>query len=66
MGLIDHHRIGRSQDIPETILLQGQIGEQQVMIDDHHLRLLRLAPRLHQVTAANSGQRWPDSCHASR
>ncbi len=59
MRFIDHHGIRGAEHIPEAILLQRQIGQQQVMIDDHHLCLLRFAPRLHQVAASEFGTPLP-------
>ena len=51
VGFIDNHRIGGAEHVTEAVLLQRQVRQQQVMVDDHHLRLERLAARLHQMAA---------------
>src|SRR3546814_10523925 len=46
MCLIDHEHRRAGQDFAETLLLECKIGQQQVMIDHHQIRRLRLLPRL--------------------
>ena len=50
--LIEDHRIGRTKEIPEPVFFERKIREQQVVIHDHQIRALRLAPRRHHMTAA--------------
>ena len=45
MGLVHHIGVGGGQDVAEPILLQPQIRAQQMVIDHHQIRRLRLPPR---------------------
>ena len=51
MRLIEDHRIGGAEKVAETVLLQREIGKQQVMVDDDEVRRLRVAPCRHHMTA---------------
>ena len=44
---IDHEHLRAGKDFAETLLFQRQIGEQQMMIDDHHISGLRALACLH-------------------
>ncbi len=67
----DITRSGRQQ-FAEAFLFQCEIGEQQVMVDDDEVGLLRGAARLHHETVGESravlaqtvvgggGDAWPD------
>ncbi len=45
--LVDHERLGARQDLAEAFLLERQIGQQQMVIDHHHVGGLRPLPCLH-------------------
>ena len=49
--LIEDDGIGGSEDVTEPILLQRQVGQQQVVIDDDNVRVESLAPRNSNMTA---------------
>src|SRR5262249_42047711 len=49
--LIENYRIGRPKDVAEAILLQRQIGEQQMVVDDDDIGFERLTPRHGNMTA---------------
>src|SRR3984885_12091091 len=51
VGFVEDHRIGRAQQVAEAVLLQGQVGEQQVVVDDDQISLERLAARERYVAA---------------
>jgi hypothetical protein len=52
MGLVDHVGIGSRQELAEAVVTDRKIGAQQVMVDDHHIRLLGAPTGLDQVAAA--------------
>ncbi len=52
MGLVGDETVSPGQDLAEAFVPEREIGTQQVMIDDHHIRFLGTAPRLHQVASA--------------
>ena len=45
--LVQHHGVGLRQQLAEALLAQRHVGQEQVMVDDHHIRLLGAAARLH-------------------
>ena len=49
MGLVKDHRVARGQQLGGTFVLQHDIGEKQMVIDHHHISLLRIAARRHHV-----------------
>ena len=51
VGLVKNHGIGGPQNVPEAVLLEGEIREQQVMIDNDDVSIERLAPGKRHVTA---------------
>jgi len=51
VSLIEDYGVGAAEQVAEAVLLQCQVGEQQVMIDDDDVGLEGLAPRRHHVTA---------------
>jgi len=42
---VDNERLRARQDLAKAFLLQRQVGQQQVVIDDDHVRRLRALPR---------------------
>ena len=48
--LIENHRIGRRQQFRHPRILQHYIGEKQMVVDYHHVSLLRRLARLHHET----------------
>ena len=66
MRLVDDDRIRAGQQIAEALLLQHEIRHQQMMIDDDDVRGLRLAPRLHDVTAIERRAIRPEAVVARR
>ena len=66
MRLVDDDRIGARQQIAEALLLQHQIRHQQMMIDDDDVGGLRLAARLHDVTAIERRALRPETVVARR
>ena len=48
--LIEDDGIGGSENVTESILLQRQVGQQEVVIDDDNVRVERLAPRNSNMT----------------
>src|SRR3546814_3761602 len=46
MRFIDDDRIAAGQNLAETLVLEHEVREQQVVIDDHQIGRLRIAPRL--------------------
>ena len=71
--LVENDRLGPGQELHEALLLHGQVGEQQVMIDDHEIGFLGAPPRADDVTIGIGGaflpeavvsrgrHEWPDS-----
>lgn len=53
VGLIHDHGIGPGQELGESLLAQGQVRQQEMMIDDHQLRGLGLATRTHEMAGLN-------------
>jgi hypothetical protein len=49
--LVEDHRLRTGQQLAETLVLHRQVREQQVVIDHHDVRGLRLAPRGGHVAA---------------
>ncbi len=47
MGLVEDDRVRGRQQIGDPFVAQHEVGEEQVMIDDDEVGLLRRAPRLH-------------------
>ena len=67
MRFVDDDRIRARQQVAEALLLQHEVGHQQMMIDDDDVGRLRLAPRLHDVAAIERRAfRARGSCRASR
>ncbi len=50
MCFIENHGIGNRQQFADTTFLQCQIGKKQMVINHHHIGLLRFAARLHHKT----------------
>src|SRR3546814_13538274 len=46
MRFIDDDRIAAGQNLAETLVLEHEVREQQMVIDDHQIGRLRIAPRL--------------------
>ena len=46
---VNHKCLNIRQDFRKSLAFQGKIGQQQVMVDNHHIRFLRLLPRLLQI-----------------
>ncbi|EHM54320.1 hypothetical protein HMPREF9080_01340 [Cardiobacterium valvarum F0432] len=46
---VNHKCLNIRQDFRKSLAFQGKIGQQQVMVDDHHIRFLRLLSRLLQI-----------------
>ncbi len=55
MGFVDDDGIGARQQLAETGLADGEIGEQQMMIDHHQLGILGSAARLEHVAVVEAG-----------
>jgi hypothetical protein len=53
VGLIEDHGVRRAEQVTETVFLEREVGQQQVMVDDDDVGLDRLAARLEHVTAAD-------------
>ena len=49
--LIDQHNVGIRQEFAKAIVAEREIGDQQMVIDDHYLGIQRLAARLGGKTA---------------
>jgi len=41
MRLIEDQRVGRAEQVTEAVFLQREVREQQMVVDDHNIRLLR-------------------------
>ena len=50
MRFIENDCLRAGQELDEAFLLHGEIGEQQVMVDDDEIRLLGGAACIHDVT----------------
>lgn len=50
MRLVDHEGLRARQDLAEALLLERQVGQQQVMVDHHHVGRLCTLARLHHET----------------
>lgn len=73
MRLVEHETVGTRQDLAESLVLECQIGAEEMMIDDHQVRGLGLAACRQQMTSlplgailsetvvAGRGHDWPDS-----
>ncbi len=55
MRLVENERVRAGQDLAEALLLDRQVGEQQVVVDHHQIGLLRRAPRLDDEAFAERG-----------
>ncbi len=47
MRLVENHRVARREKLGDSLVAQHHVGEEQVMIDDDHIRGQRLFARLH-------------------
>jgi hypothetical protein len=55
MRLIQDHGLRARQQIAEALVLEREIGKQQVVIHDHDVGGLRVAPRLEHMAASELG-----------
>ncbi len=51
--LVEDHRVRGAKQIAETVFLEREVGQQQVMIDDDHVGLHRATAGIEHVTAAD-------------
>ena len=49
---VEDHRVGRRQQVGDAFVAQHEVGEEQVVIDDHDIGFLRRAARLHHEALA--------------
>jgi hypothetical protein len=61
MRLIDHECLRTRKYFAEALLLEREIGQQQVMVDHDQVRRLRTLPRLHHETI---GEEWAFAAEA--
>ncbi len=47
VGLVENHRVGAGQQLGNALAAQRRVGEEQVVIDHHQVRLLSLLARVH-------------------
>ncbi len=52
MGLVEDHGVARGQELGEPLVAQHDIGEEEVMIDDDHVRVERSFPGLEDEAVA--------------
>jgi len=55
VSFVEDHRIGRAQQIAETVFLEREVGEQQMVIDDDDIGIDGLAARVDHVALADVG-----------
>ncbi|MFM2067995.1 MAG: hypothetical protein RLZZ584_2904 [Pseudomonadota bacterium] len=55
VGLVEHHRLDAGQQLGHAAVAQGQVGEIEVVVDDHDVGRHGLAPRQHDVALAELG-----------
>ncbi len=53
--LIEDDGVGRAQQVAEAVLLERQVGEQQMMVDDHDVGIERLSSGECDMTAGEVG-----------
>ena len=51
MRFVENHGLGARQQIAEALVFEREIGQQQMMIHDHDVGCLRVAPRLEHMAA---------------
>ena len=64
--LVEHHGIARRQELRNTLVAQHDVGEEEVMIDHHHVGGERIAPRAHYEAVAEIRARLPQAVVSSR
>ncbi len=66
MCLVEDECFRAGQDLAEALLLGGEVGKQQVVVDDDQIRVLRLAPRLEDEAVAMERAIDPEAVLACR
>ena len=61
MRLVHDDQARAGQHFPESALLDGHVGEQQVVVDHDHIRRLRFAPGLEHETILVNGAIHPEA-----